>query len=207
MTRNSRRRVPYLPGAPMQASRKPSADFPWTLEVALSGGGLRAAAYALGALLYLVHSGLYVRVKNISSVSGGSITNAFVACDCDFQKTMALPEFQELAGRLARQIAFNGLLQRWQSWVWGLPVAIIAMMLPLSVAVSFGNWSIIIFVVNVLVTIVVFLVVLNLIPWRRIGYSSLGRLLFSGLALTVMSCSAKLMASRKSSSDLHFPLN
>ena len=39
--------------------------FPWSLEIALSGGGHRATAYALGSLLYLVHAELNGRVRNL----------------------------------------------------------------------------------------------------------------------------------------------
>lgn len=55
---------------------KPAPD---VIGVAMSGGGHRATAYALGVLLYLVDSGLNRHVQTISSVSGGSILNAFVA--------------------------------------------------------------------------------------------------------------------------------
>jgi hypothetical protein len=48
------------------------------LGVSLSGGGVRASAFALGALLYLVDSGLNRRVAVISSVSGASLTNGFL---------------------------------------------------------------------------------------------------------------------------------
>lgn len=109
-----------------EGSEQPLPEpFSWTLEVALSGGGLRASAYALGALLYLVHSGLNAKVRNISSVSGGSITNAFVACGCDFH-SVEFPEFLKVAGFLAEKIAYRGLLQRWESWAWAAAVAIIA---------------------------------------------------------------------------------
>lgn len=47
--------------------------------VALAVGGVRAALYSLGALIYLVNSGHCVYDTEISSVSGGSITNAFIA--------------------------------------------------------------------------------------------------------------------------------
>lgn len=43
-------------------------DFPWSLEVTMSGGGHRATAYALGALLYLVHTGLNKRVRNNGAI-------------------------------------------------------------------------------------------------------------------------------------------
>ena len=130
-----------------KSPQQPAAEpFPWTLEVALSGGGLRASAYALGALLYLVHSGLNVKVKNISSVSGGSITNAFVACECDFSKPVD-SAFLKVVSPLARKIAFSGLLQRWQSWAWGILVGIVALALLvclLVLAYAFvGSWLVV----------------------------------------------------------------
>src|SRR5689334_16148620 len=62
----------------MTAEPTRKAD-PNVIGLALSGGGHRATAYALGVLLYLVDSGLNTRVRTIASVSGGSILNAFVA--------------------------------------------------------------------------------------------------------------------------------
>lgn len=84
-------------------------EFDKNLEVALSGGGLRAAAFALGVLLYLVHSGLSARVKTISSVSGGSITNGFIAQKCDFSSCPA-EEFKKVAQDLAANICGQGSL-------------------------------------------------------------------------------------------------
>lgn len=49
------------------------------IGVAMSGGGYRAGAWGMGALLYLADAGLQARVSTISSVSGGSITNGSVA--------------------------------------------------------------------------------------------------------------------------------
>jgi predicted acylesterase/phospholipase RssA len=46
------------------------------IGVAISGGGYRAAAWGLGALLYLTDAGLHGQIGTVSSVSGGSITNA-----------------------------------------------------------------------------------------------------------------------------------
>ena len=46
------------------------------IGVALSGGGYRAAAWSLGTLLYLADARLSQDVVTVSSVSGGSITNA-----------------------------------------------------------------------------------------------------------------------------------
>ena len=47
--------------------------------VALSGGGHRATLATLGCLLALIDRDLGSRIIQIASVSGGSITNAFVA--------------------------------------------------------------------------------------------------------------------------------
>ena len=120
--------------------------FPWTLEVCLSGGGLRATAYALGALLYLVHSGLNKKVKNISSVSGGSITNAFVACECNF-KCIKYGDFKKIIRPLAKMIAFNGLLQTWQTKAWAATVGFIALalLILLSLLTFFfiGSWLVV----------------------------------------------------------------
>ncbi len=49
------------------------------IAVALSGGGYRAAAFSAGALLYLIDSGVADQIVAISSVSGGSMTNAYFA--------------------------------------------------------------------------------------------------------------------------------
>src|SRR5688572_7703712 len=79
------------------------------LEVAISGGGLRAAAFGLGVLLYLADSGLNKRVTTITSVSGGSITNGFVATECDFRALTGADEFRRVAAaRLAQIISGRG---------------------------------------------------------------------------------------------------
>jgi NTE family protein len=51
-----------------------------TLAVTLSGGGFRATLAALGVLRFLADAGLLHRVRFVSSVSGGSITNGVLAC-------------------------------------------------------------------------------------------------------------------------------
>jgi predicted acylesterase/phospholipase RssA len=88
-----------------------SGDGTQKLRVALSGGGLRAAVFDLGLLLYLVDAGLNARVEQISSVSGGSITNAFVARRCNFQKVSS-QEFDGIAARLLKIIVRHGLIRR-----------------------------------------------------------------------------------------------
>lgn len=60
-------------------THNPSYDVPGDLGMALSGGGLRATFFGLGALLFLVYTGLNRRVRTISSVSRGSVLSAYVA--------------------------------------------------------------------------------------------------------------------------------
>src|SRR3954452_12913601 len=46
------------------------------IGVAISGGGYRASAWGLGVLWYLADTGRNADVSMVSSVSGGSLTNA-----------------------------------------------------------------------------------------------------------------------------------
>jgi hypothetical protein len=82
-----------------------------SIGVALSGGGHRATVFSLGALLYLTDAGANRSVATITSVSGGSLLNAFVALqDQPFNKYSA-QEFEERVARLAQCVAGN--LRRW----------------------------------------------------------------------------------------------
>ena len=50
-----------------------------SVGVAISGGGHRAGLFGLGVLLYLADAGKNRDVACVSSVSGGSLTNGYVA--------------------------------------------------------------------------------------------------------------------------------
>jgi hypothetical protein len=52
--------------------------------IALSGGGHRATAFAVGVLLYLSKAEVRGQVASIASVSGGSLANASLAARLDF---------------------------------------------------------------------------------------------------------------------------
>ena len=54
--------------------------FAVNIGVAVSGGGHRATAWAIGAVAALVDSGLNRDVVSVASVSGGSIANGTLAC-------------------------------------------------------------------------------------------------------------------------------
>jgi hypothetical protein len=89
-------------------------------SVALSGGGHRATLAALGALLALVDRRLNRNVIQIASISGGSITNAFVAQRCAFE-TLEPGGLDGIASDLAQTIIDRGVLTR--SWLATLVAA------------------------------------------------------------------------------------
>lgn len=77
-----------------------------TLGLCLSGGGHRASLFSLGALLYLVDAGRNQDVRVISSVSGGSLTNAFLASQSSsFSSAWEPADFDACAARFAKSIA------------------------------------------------------------------------------------------------------
>ena len=86
------------------------------IGIALSGGGHRASIFSLGALLYLVDSGRNVDVKTISSVSGGSITNAFLATMPDPFNDQNPEKFEKEAAKFAKKIAGS------PKWWWATVV-------------------------------------------------------------------------------------
>lgn len=64
-----------------------ASDFRWDgngfeagIGIAASGGGFRAMLFHVGAFMRLAELGLLQQAKRISSVSGGSITTAWLAC-------------------------------------------------------------------------------------------------------------------------------
>ena len=93
------------------------------LQVALSGGGFRAAAFGLGVLLYLAHSGLNRRVSTIASVSGGSLTNGYVASKCDF-RNLERDDFWPFASGLAQTLSGNGKYRGFFLWGWPFVIAL-----------------------------------------------------------------------------------
>jgi hypothetical protein len=77
--------------------------------VALSGGGHRATLATLGALMAIVDRGLGPKVIQVASVSGGSITNAFVAQRCQLDK-LGPGDLDSIAAELATTIIRKGVL-------------------------------------------------------------------------------------------------
>lgn len=92
----------------------PDNDVAGSIGVALSGGGYRASLLAMGAMLALVDRGLNERVEVLSSVSGGSITNAVLAHESvarrvDF-RGLAPEQLDERAKRLVHTICTSSVL-------------------------------------------------------------------------------------------------
>jgi hypothetical protein len=58
---------------------QPPRELPESIGISLSGGGHRAALFAIGALVAVIDAGLVDRVVWIASASGGSLTSGYVA--------------------------------------------------------------------------------------------------------------------------------
>ncbi len=84
---------------------------PTRIGIALSGGGCRAAVFGLGVLLCLADIGDNRRVSAISSVSGGSILNGFLALQDGSFNGFQGDDFEVRAARFARLI--SGDRARW----------------------------------------------------------------------------------------------
>jgi predicted acylesterase/phospholipase RssA len=85
--------------------------------VALSGGGTRAALFAVGGLLALVDRGLGEKILQVASVSGGSITNAYVAKRCNLAK-LRYGDLDPIVKDLTTTIIKDGLLT--EAWIGAL---------------------------------------------------------------------------------------
>jgi hypothetical protein len=96
-----------------------------TIGLCLSGGGHRATAFSLGALLYLADAGLHQQIQTISSVSGGSLTSGFLATREKSLHDRTPKEVEEVVAALAKKItgrpgifwpAIGVLLALWGIW-------------------------------------------------------------------------------------------
>lgn len=104
------------------------------IAVALSGGGHRAALFGLGVLLYLVDAGKHRSVTSVASVSGGSLTNGYVAQSVDYA-SVTPEEFWNLARGLTTQIGRRGTL-----WAAPLTWAYLALLVVAALATFVGVW-------------------------------------------------------------------
>ena len=77
------------------------------IGLALSGGGVRATLFSLGVAIALIETGANQWVRSITSVSGGSLLNAWLAHAGDFASMESPAGFQ--AGKLARMLSHGGV--------------------------------------------------------------------------------------------------
>ena len=128
------------------------------IGIALSGGGHRASLFAIGVLLYLVDVGKNRELCSISSVSGGSLTNGYLAQWGKFS-SCSPEEFEKEIRPLVRRLATKGTL--W-GWSWIRVYLLLTIMLGIATcAVWLGPWGLFLrlglFVVGILATFELFL--------------------------------------------------
>jgi predicted acylesterase/phospholipase RssA len=105
------------------------------IGVTMSGGGHRASLFGLGVLLYLADASKLPEVSSIASVSGGSITNGFVAQTVDVTQMSDGATFEKAVAPFARQLAQRGtLFASRTTWVY---VAVLALT---GLAALVGPW-------------------------------------------------------------------
>jgi predicted acylesterase/phospholipase RssA len=95
------------------------------IGVALSGGGHRASLFGLGALLYLGDAGKLPQVTSIASVSGGSLTNGYLAQAVDLTKADDGAAFEQAMAPFAKQLAQRGtLFATGMTWAYAVVLAV-----------------------------------------------------------------------------------
>ncbi len=97
------------------------------IAIALSGGGHRASLFGIGVLLYLTDAERNRDVVSVSSVSGGSLTNAWLAQRGDYSKLTAEELKSRVVRPFVRQVAHYGTL--WASWTTWLYMVILCISL------------------------------------------------------------------------------
>src|SRR5690348_13399280 len=80
--------------------------------LSLSGGGFRAALFHLGALRRLNEAGVLHQLDSISSVSGGSIINAFLASNLQFPLAGPVPDWEERIAKPFRAFCAHSLRRK-----------------------------------------------------------------------------------------------
>ena len=115
------------------------------IGVALSGGGHRASLFGLGVLMYLGDAGKLPEVTSVASVSGGSITNGYVAQALDVTAVRDGAAFEEAVKPLARRLAGRGtLFASWVTWAYvavlvvtGLAAVVLPWFVPVAGVIQF----------------------------------------------------------------------
>jgi hypothetical protein len=115
--------------------------------VALSGGGHRATLATLGALMAIIDRGLGPKIIQVASVSGGTITNAFVAQRCHLEK-LGPRELDGVARQLARTIIRKGVLTRaWLVFLLSGPI-VLSIAAAITLRITIVPWAWLCFVIG-----------------------------------------------------------
>lgn len=85
---------------------------PNSVGLSLSGGGYRATLFHLGAIRRLNELGILPKITTLSSVSGGSILNAFLASRLSRAVTAGIPNFENAAAKPVRDFCSLNI-RRW----------------------------------------------------------------------------------------------
>ncbi|MDW3182790.1 hypothetical protein [Roseobacter sp.] len=92
------------------------------LNISLSGGGHRATLFSLGVFAFLIDAGLIGRVREISSVSGGSLTNGIIAAGVTASPKswdeFTHDDWHDLIARASQEISGNDIF--WKIAALGL---------------------------------------------------------------------------------------
>lgn len=85
---------------------------PNSVGLSLSGGGFRATLFHLGAIRRLNEFGILPKLTTVSSVSGGSIMNGFLASRLPAPLSNGIPDFQNAVSNPVRQFCSLDI-RRW----------------------------------------------------------------------------------------------
>lgn len=138
------------------ADRSAASGADGSIAVAVSGGGHRAALFGLGVLMYLVDAEVNSSVSSVSSVSGGSLTNGYVAQAVDYGSATPA-SFKPVASRVSGQIARRGTL-----WATPLTWIYVVTLVALTLAVLIVPWFL---PIHVAIQIVIFVAGLLVVAW------------------------------------------
>jgi predicted acylesterase/phospholipase RssA len=108
-----------------------------SIAIALSGGGKRAALFALGGIAACVDAGVNQDIVTVSSVSGGSITNAALACHFDDLSTATGVEMRAFCEAMMVELATRRHMFRVR-WIFAIGLAFF-FVLNLSVVTRFQD--------------------------------------------------------------------
>jgi NTE family protein len=82
------------------------------IGLSLSGGGFRASLFHLGALRRLNELGVLQQVDTISSVSGGSIINAFLAVTLQFPLSKPVQDWENIVSKPFRKFCSQNIRRK-----------------------------------------------------------------------------------------------